>query len=472
MNSASHQSPGAPVALGAPDAEELRAHVAGPVLLPGEEGFDEELAGFELSVAHRPALIVGATGAADVVAAVRFAAERGLGVAVQATGHGISRPATDVFVGTRRMTGVRVDPEARTARFEAGVRWEQVIHEAAVHGLAPLNGSAPFVGAVSYSLGGGLGLLSRKYGFATDHITSFDLVTADGRLLEVTPERHPDLFWGVRGSKGNLGIVTSLEVRLFPVSRVYGGGLFFDAESTPAVLKTYLAWAPRMPEDLASSVFFTEYPDAEGLPEPLRGKFVTHIRLAYLGEPEEAERHFAELRAAGTVVMDTVASLPYTRAGEIHNDPPSPVASYSKTFMLRELDEKAVNLILKLAGPGSNAVHGVELRHLGGALSRPPQVPSAVGHFPDAVFNAYIASLIEPETIESVDRAQQGFVDALRPWTTPGVCLNFLAGHNTSVEVARGAFTAENYARLREVKTRHDPGNVFRFNPNIPPLPA
>ncbi|MGW2185010.1 FAD-binding oxidoreductase [Streptomyces sp. NPDC001719] len=472
MKPASHSVTDTSATLGAAAAEELAAQVAGSVLLPGDEGYDEERSGFELSVEHRPALVVVATGAADVIAAVRFAGARGLGIAVQATGHGKSSAATDVLISTRWMTGVRVDPRARTARIEAGVRWEQVIHEAAAHGLTPLSGSAPFVGAVSYLLGGGLGLLSRKYGFAGDHVVSLDLVTADGRFLQVSAEEHPDLFWGVRGSRGNLGIVTSVEVGLFPVTQVYGGGLFFDAGSTRAVLNTYLQWAPRMPEDMASSVFLAAYPDAEGVPGPLRGRFVTHIRLAWLGDPEEGERRFAELRAAGTVVMDTVDTLPYTRAGIIHNDPPAPVSSHSKTVMFGQLDEIAVDEILRLAGPGTDALFGVELRHLGGALARPPRHPSAVGHFPEAVFNAYVGSLVDPDTLAAVDAAQQEFVDSMRPWTTPGVCLNFLAGHNTSRETTRSAYTPEDYARLQALKSQYDPGNVFRFNPNIPPLPA
>ncbi|MFC5725029.1 FAD-binding oxidoreductase [Streptomyces gamaensis] len=472
MNTVSPPGTSAAAPLAPADVEELRSQVAGPVLLPGQDGFAEEHTGFELSVEHRPLVIVCATGAADVIAAVRFAAARGLPVAVQATGHGKSAPATGVLVGTRRMTGVRVDPEARTARIEAGVRWERVIHEAAAHGLAPLSGSAPFVGAVSYTLGGGLGLLSRAYGNACDRVTSLDLVTADGTFLQVSAERHPDLFWGVRGSKGNLGVVTSVEVELVPVRELHGGGLYFDADSTRDVLTAYLEWTDRVPEELASSVFLAAYPDAEGIPGPLRGRFVTHVRLAHLGERAEAERWFDELRAAGTVLMDTVTTLPYTRAGEIHSDPPSPVASYSKTVMLRRPDAEAVDAILRLAGPGTDAVFGVELRHMGGALSRPAKTPSAAGHYPEAVFNAYVGSLLEPGQRDAIDAAQREMLDALRPWTVPGVALNFLAGHNTSVEVTRGAYTPENYARLRELKRRYDPDNVFRSNPNIPPASA
>ncbi len=194
---------------------------------------------------HGPQLVVQAqgvderpvAGTADVLAAIRFAAAHDLPVAVQATGHGAAGPADDaLLVNTRRMTGVWLDPAARTARIQAGVRREQVIHEAAPFGLAPLNGSSPLVGAVGYTLGGGLGPLGRAYGYAADHVRSIDLVPADGRLRHVTPTQHDDLFWGLRGGKGNFGVVTALEVELVPVARLYGGGLYFPGELAAAAL--------------------------------------------------------------------------------------------------------------------------------------------------------------------------------------------------------------------------------------------
>lgn len=452
------------------DLDELKGQVAGPVLLPRDSGYDEERSGFELSVEHRPDVVVGATGAADVLAAVRFAAERNLPVAVQATGHGASVPVLEgVFISTCRMRGVRIDVGARTAWIEAGVRWDQVLHEAAVHSLAPLSGSAPFVGAVSYLLGGGVGLLSRRYGYAADHIRRFDLVTADGRFRQVSAESYPDLFWGVRGSRGNLGVVTSVEVDLFPVSRVYGGCLYFDGAAIRQVLNTYFSWTATVPEEVASSVFMVQYPDVVGLPEPLRGRFVVHLRLAHVGDPAEGERLFRPLKESGPLLMDTVADIPFTEAGAIHGDPETPVASHSKTVLLRQLDAEAVDVLVKLAGPEANALFGVELRHVGGALARPAASPSAVGHFPEAVFSAYVASLIEPGQLKAIDKAQQQMIDALERWTVDGLCLNFLAGANHSVERVSTGYRPADYMRLRELKKQYDPNNVFRFNPNIPP---
>ena len=454
--------------------KELVASVAGPVLLPYAAGYDGERSGFELTVEHHPAVAVGATQADDVVAAVRWAAGEGLPVAVQATGHGASAPADGaVFISTRRMDAVTIDPAAASATFGPGVRWERVIEAAARSGLAPLSGSAPFVGATSYTLGGGLGLMSRTYGLASDSVVEFDLVTADGRLLRVTPETEPDLFWGVRGSKGNLGIVTSLTVRLFPVSLVHGGSLFVDGEHLRPALATWLDWAGRIDESTATSFFMVQFPSDDALPPALNGRYVLTIRLAYVGpDLEVGRRSFAELRAAlPPLLAGQIQDLPYTQAGQIHHDPPSPVPTQSRTARLAAPDAELLDLLVERAGPGTRVTFGVEVRLLGGALDRPSPTPGAVRPPIGAALNVYIASLVpDPDQAEAIGAAHQEFLDALAPWLVPGAEVNFLAGRNTTVELTRAAFVPEDYERLQRLKAEWDPGNMFRFNPNIPPV--
>jgi FAD/FMN-containing dehydrogenase len=213
---------------------ELARRVLGPVREPGDHGYDAELAGFDLAVPQRPVVIVGATGPADMVAAVRHARAVGLAVGVQATGHGITVPADNaLLITTRRAASVRVDPSDRTAWLEAGAVWSRVLHEAAPFGLAPLAGSAPAVGAVSYTLGGGIGVLGRRWGFSADHVRRLDAITADGVLRRVTADEHPDLFWALRGGGGNLGVVTGMQIELVELAELYGGGLFFPGEDAP-----------------------------------------------------------------------------------------------------------------------------------------------------------------------------------------------------------------------------------------------
>jgi len=273
---------------------------AGPVFRPGDVGYDAERAGFNLAIEHRPELVVGATGAADIIAAVERATADGLAVAVQATGHGVSVPADGaVLVNTNRMTGVVVDPSTRTARVEAGARWERVLPLAARYGLAPLNGSSPHVGAVGYTLGGGIGLLGRRYGYAADHVRWLDVVTADGRLRRVSADADPELFFALRGGKGNFGVVVSMEIELMPVSRLYGGGLYFPGESTADALHVWCEWTRTVPDSMASSVMLIRYPGDPAEPEPLRDRFVTHLRVAWSGAPEEGERWGAATAQAG-----------------------------------------------------------------------------------------------------------------------------------------------------------------------------
>jgi len=243
------------------------ADVVGPVLRPGDPGWREEIAGFNLAYTPTPAVVVGATSTADVAAAVRYAASVGKRIAVQATGHGLMSDLHDtVLISTRRMTAVAVDPAARTARVAAGVRWRAVIDAAAEHGLAPLSGSSSQVGVVGYTTGGGLGPLCRRYGFAADQVTRFTIVTADGAVREVLAESADpddvDLFWAVRGGKGSFGIVTELEFGLVPVTTFHGGAIFFAGEDAPAVLHAWREWAPTLPEDTTTSVALLRLPTA------------------------------------------------------------------------------------------------------------------------------------------------------------------------------------------------------------------
>src|ERR687898_2353893 len=236
------------VGIGGSALEALRAGLRGGAYVPGDAGYDEARAAWNLNAHQHPALVVMAAGAADVIAAVRLARDEGLGVGVMATGHGVASPCDGgVLINTSRMKGVRVDPEAQTARVEPGALWADVIPEAQVFGLAGLVGSSPGVGVVGYTMGGGFGWLGRKYGFNADSMREADVVSADGELLRVSTYEHPDLFWGLKGGGGNFGVVTSLEFDLYPLTTVYGGNLFYPMERAPEVLDAYSKWVRTHP---------------------------------------------------------------------------------------------------------------------------------------------------------------------------------------------------------------------------------
>ena len=441
-------------------------NLTGPVLFPDDDGFHSESAGYQSALRHRPAMVVGAACPGDVAAAVRFAAARGLPLGVQATGHGLSVPLQGgVLISTRRMSGVRIDPGSRTAWLAAGVRWGQVVADAARHGLAPLSGSAPTVGAVSYSLGGGIGLLARQYGFAADHVHRVQAVTADGRVRQVSAEREPDLFWALRGGRANFGIATAIEVGLVPVRRVYGGSMVFDGAIAGDFLPAYRDWTATVPDELTSSMALQVLPDIPGVPEAERGRLLVHVRLAYTGSALAGRRLLAPLRAAGPPLANNLRELRYADCAAIYNEPPWPHPYYGSNVMLRDLDDAALGTMAGLAAAGGPVI--VEVRHLGGAMGRPPATANAVG----LRAARYVLRLLTPlhgAALEEVRVVHRRFHDVLAPWAV-GRSLNFMYGDDLTPEQVRSGYDPGDYARLAELKARYDPANLFRWHHNIPP---
>jgi FAD/FMN-containing dehydrogenase len=456
------------------DIDELLAGVHGIVLTPGEEGYEAEAATYNLATTHHPAVIVGAADADDVQAAVRFATRRGLPVAVMATGHGPVLPADGaVLITTHRMDAVRIDPVRRTARVEAGVVWQQVVDAAAEHGLAPLNGSSPLVGVVGYTLGGGLSpTMGRAHGWASDHIRSLEVVTADGRLRRLdastTDADEQELFWALPGAKSNLGVVTALEFDLFPVQQLHAGGLFFAGEHAEAVLTAYAELTATAPAELSSSIAFLRFPPLPFLPEFLSGRFAVHVRFSLLGDAEEGARLLAPLRAAAPALLDTVTDMPYTGFAGIHADPTDPAPFAERNVLLSDLDAGTVRTLLDGIGTGADApAHIVELRHMGGALSREP-APHAAGPR-RAAFVLWVVVIGPHEATAPTKPWIDGFFAQLAPSTVPGKHLNFMDADDADPEQVRAAFPAAVYARLQQVKQVFDPQNTFRLNHNIAP---
>ncbi|MEH1031425.1 FAD-binding oxidoreductase [Micromonospora profundi] len=447
----------------------LTAQTVGPVLLPGDEGYDVECESYNLAIPQQPKLVVGAANAADIQAAVRFAATQNLPVAVLATGHNALSSAGALLITTRRMDAVTIDAEARTARVEAGVRWHQVVEAAAKHGLAPVNGAAPTVGAVGYTLGGGLSPIGRTFGFASDHVHLIEVVTADGELRTVNATDEPELFWALRGGKGNFGVVTALEFALFPVSRIYGGGLFFSGEQASEVLKTWGRWTAGLPDEMNSSVALLQLPPIPEVPEPLRGRLVVHVRIAYVGPAEEGERLVAPLRAIGPTLIDSVADMPYSEVASIHADPTSPIPIVDRSALLREFTPELVDTIIAKAGPGSDSPLTIlDIRRLGGALDRRPEPTNAVD-LGDAAFSFYAVAIGAPDQAAAFKEFLTGVVDAIAPWSTGGRFVNFLGDSDATAEGIAATYPPQSLKRLVEAKRSYDPTNMFRVNHNIVP---
>jgi FAD/FMN-containing dehydrogenase len=335
-------------------------------------------------------------------------------------------------------------------------------------GLAPLNGSNPTVGVSGYTLGGGLSpTLGRSHGYAADHVRSLDVVTADGELRHVDAESEPDLFWALRGGKGNFAVVTALEFDLFPVSRLYGGGIYFPGERTADVLRAWTAWHPRTPETMVTSLAVMRMPSMPEVPEPLRGTFLVSVRIAYNGTTADGERMVEPLRAVAPAVLDTVRDMPYIEVASIHNEPTDPVPYYERGIMLREFPAQAQDKLIELVGPDAEtALVIAELRALGGAWDRKPAVPNAVATrgLPYSLLGVAAGPLSQEKQLK---RSVAELLDGMKSWQGDRRFVNNLAPDEAADAAA--IYGPERYERLTSIKKTYDPANMFRLNHNVMP---
>lgn len=450
----------------------LQKYLSLPILVAGGPDLDEETAAFNLAVRHRPALVVRARCANEVAAAVRFGIATGQPVAVQATGHGATRPVEGgILVTTHRMQELSVDPVTRTARIGAGVKWARVIEAAVPYGLAPMSGSSSDVGAVGYTLGGGLGPLGRRYGFAADHVRSIEIVTGDGRMRTVTADDDPELFWALRGGKGNFGIVTAIEVDLMPVGQLYAGGIFYAGDHAAAVLHRWRTWVDTLPEETTSSIALLRAPDAPDVPEPMRGKLTVHLRVSHSGDVADGPALVAPMRDAAPVMMDTVRPMSFAETDSIHQDPDHPMPAWETGMQLSSLPEAAIDGLLATAGPAADVpLILVELRHLGGALARPAAVPNAVAGR-DAAFSVLVLGPAVPGLEEAVPAAAGAVKRVLAPYDAGTRLVNFL-GDTAGPEEVAAAWSPDAAARLIALKHRYDPHALFTSGHALPVSPT
>jgi len=460
---------GPPAVLPAEDVSTLAGGVTGGVvLLPDDTDYNTECATFNLAVTHRPAIVVGAADTADVQAAVRFATAHELPVAVLATGHQAIVPADGaMMITTRRMSAVSVDPDRRRAVVQAGVLAQQAVDGAVAFGLAPTVGSSPNVGVVGFTLGGGLSpTFGRSFGWAADYVHAIEVVTADGELRRVSATDEPDLFWALRGSRSNMGVVTAIELELHEATRFYGGGLYFSGKDAAAVLHAYRRFATDVPERLTSSAALLRLPDTPSVTEVLRGTFVVHVRIAHLGDSAEGARLVAPLRQSAPLLLDTLGDMSIVDFASLHHDAEEPLYFREWTAMLSGYERDTVEAMLELAGPGTEPpAECVELRHMGGALGRQIGPPSAVGNR-DAEFAVWIMSMRPPSEGDPEQVFAERVLARMRPWSTGRTYLNFSSLTTTPV---REAYSPETYARLRALKAVYDPRDVFCLNQNIVP---
>jgi hypothetical protein len=443
----------------------LRARLAGAVSTPADPGYHAARTPWNLAFDPYPALVVEAAGPEDVVAAMACAREADLGVAVQATGHGLTASFDDaLLVSTRRMDGYSVDPVARTARIEAGCPWGPVLAEAQLHGLAPLAGSAPHVGAVGYTLGGGMGWLARRHGLSADKVRAVELVTPDGRLRRVTPAADAELFWALRGGgAGSLGVVTALEIDLVDVGEVYAGNLLYPAHLATEVFARFREWVVDVPDELTSAVVVMNFPPFEEVPEPVRGQSFVMVRGCWCGDLDRGAALIDQWRDWREPALDMFGPMPFARMAEISQDPVDPLPAAVTTDSLTDLDAEVSRALIDhtLPAGGPPALIFTEVRHGGGALARADRGAghAALRRIP---FLSHSVGVLDPAAPEVLSVHLRSLRTALAPFRTPHAYLNFLDGEERRART-REAFTDEEWTRLTSVKAAVDPEDRLRF---------
>ena len=444
---------------------QLQEQLAGTAFQPSDDGYDAARMPWNLSFAGQfPALVVMAENVADISAAINFANEHDLGVALQATGHGVIELANGaLLINTANMNGVTINPAENTAYIEAGAIWGDVLGPAQEAGLAPLLGSSPGVGAVGYTLGGGMGWLVRKYGLAADNVRSFDVVTADGVQQRASATENSDLFWGLLGGRSTFVVVTGMEIDLFPVSMVYGGSLIYPAELARPILERYREWIKTTPEELSSSVALMNMPPLPFIPEMLRGKSVIMVRACDCSPLEEAEAHFQTWQEGPEPIANFLGPMPFSQVEMISQDPQDPMPGYVTGVWIDALDDEVLDTLISHTYPteGPPALIFSEVRHVGGAKGRVAPGSNAVCHRQESLILETLGLTPSPEIYEQVVGYTNQYLQALEPHLN-GFYPNFIEGSEAQ-KVLNQAFSPEATARLQALKAEYDPQNRFRY---------
>jgi hypothetical protein len=438
--------------------------ISGHVARPGDSEWDQARAAWNLAADRQPAAVAFVQSAEDVAKTIAFAARNGLKVTGRGTGHGavaIGALEETILIRTERMRGIEVDEAAQTARVEAGVLALELGEACTAKGLCSMPGSAPDVGVIGYSLGGGLSWLGRRYGFACNRVRAIELVTADGEIRRVDAENDSDLFWALRGGGGCYAIVTALHVALLPISELYAGIAIFPAELGASAIRAYRDWTQTAPDEVTSVVRFLRPPPLPDVPEPLRDRPLITIDAAFIGDQAEGERLLAPLREIGEPIMDTFAQVPAEALSKIHMDPEQPVPGLGHHALLRELPDEAVDTFVGAAGAESGTpLLLTEIRHIGGALGREGENPGALAKLDAEYLMFGIGMPMTPQLGEAIDGQLDHLADAMAPWTADGGYFNF-AERTCGVDAILPAATHE---RLLEVKRRWDPDGIISAN--------
>jgi FAD/FMN-containing dehydrogenase len=453
------------------DPGDLQFQFLRKIVLAEDNRYDEARSAWNLSVDQRPAAILFAGNEADISQGLIYAADHNLDVAVQSTGHGVIKPADNcLLILTSQLNEIQIDTSTQTAYIGAGAKWGQVLERTQQNGFAPLLGSSPDVGVAGYTLGGGMGWLARKYGLAADSVQYFDVVTADGELLRASATENSDLFWGLKGGGGSLGIVTGMEIRLYPLTSVYGGNLIYPIEIVKEVFENYRDWIVYAPDELTSSIVIMNFPRLTEIPEALRGKSTVMVRGCYCGSIEQGESLFDVWRKWHSPMIDDFKAMPFSQVASISNDPVDPVAGFSTGAWIRELSDEAVRILIQygVGNDGNSPIAVTEVHHAGGAIARVNPDLTAYSHRNEQHILQIVGLTPTVEARQYLQQYLHQFKTDLAPHFTGNVYMNFLEG-DESRERIQDAYSTEAFQRLKEIKRKYDPDNRLCYSFDISP---
>jgi FAD/FMN-containing dehydrogenase len=453
--------------------QELAASLRGQLIQPGDPAYDEARRVWNGMIDKYPALIARCSGTADVAAAVKFARAHGLLVAVRGGGHNVAGNAVNdggLVIDLSQMKGILVDPAKRTARAQAGVNWGDLDLETQAFGLATPGGEVSMTGIAGYTLTGGMGLLQRKWGLACDNLLSAEVVTADGEVLQASIVENPDLYWALRGGGGNFGTVTWFEFGLYPLGpEVYSATALYALEDAPALLRAWREFGAQAPDEVTSQALFWSMPPLPDLPEELHGIPIIILAGIYAGSVEDGERALEPLRTWATPIVDLSGPATYVESQSAFDMFfPDTQRYYWKSLYLNGLDDSVIDAMVSMAATRPSPQTLVALRHLGGAISQIPEDGTAYGHR-RATYNLSLdATWEDPRDDERMIAWTRQTWQEFKDQTDGGVYLNFAGLGEENDDLARAGY-GRNYDRLRQVKAKYDPNNLFRGNINIAP---
>lgn len=449
---------------------DLKNQVRGDVIAPGDERYEGVRKVYNAMIDKRPALIVRCVDVADVIAAVKTARRANLAIAVRGGGHsvpGFGTADNAVVVDLGRMKGIRVDPPSKTIWAEGGCTWGDFNHATYAFGLATTGGIISTTGIAGLTLGGGMGHLTRGVGLSIDSLISADVVLADGSFVTASEQHNSDLLWALRGGGGNFGVVTGLQYRLKEIKDIVGGVLFFEVEDAPKVMRAYNKYITDAPRELGAFFGWQIAPPLPFIPKERHGDTFCIIVLCWTGAPEQAEKAFAPLRNVAHVVTEFVGPMAYPALNSMFDAlvPPG-LQHYWKAVYVRDLTEGAIDAHMKF-GPKVPVVNSTcHIYPINGAAHDVAPDATAFGHR-DAKYATVIAGMWpDPKQNEANIRWVKDFYAALAPHSEKGGYINYASGDDMD---RVGANFGRNFNRLRELKTKYDPQNVFRINQNIVP---